>query len=358
MRNIVLACAMAIVLALGGCGQGGTDDAAGGGGPTLPEITASATGAGSSHARTIIPENAPTPRYFNDYILAAVEKIAAERGNQGYANSAFTRDLSLVGRGTVPAGRSAPMTMCVAAQLEVIIEALNIYAEEHPDLTAARAERVHSYLPLAAWTSLRPMQLRGQLWLVKETVDLAEELNAPDIRSRGAADALAHFGMGEVIAFNQLQPGDMLNLNRVSGGGHGVIFMGHIDARGEPLAHFSDAVAGFRYFSAQGEPTDGGFGFRRAFFSIDREGNCPESAPARGVGERRDCGVIRSTSQRLLHTGRMLHPEHWSAAQRDAWTARMGELRQDPNRSPRGRAALDREGTFDEAFFTGRTTDD
>jgi hypothetical protein len=69
---------------------------------------------------------------FNAYILKAVAMIASERAGQGYdLHSYFTRHLSY-GPDNAEAIRSnhPPLTMCVAAVTEVMIEALNSIARK------------------------------------------------------------------------------------------------------------------------------------------------------------------------------------------------------------------------------------
>lgn len=83
---------------------------------------------------------------FNQYILLAVEKLATERGALGYANSAYTQDLQL-GVISMPA-TDAPFTMCVAAQMEVIVMALNLYVSKTGD------KKPLTFLPAAQWTRL------------------------------------------------------------------------------------------------------------------------------------------------------------------------------------------------------------
>jgi hypothetical protein len=135
--------------------------------------------------------------------------------------------------------------------------------------------------------------------------------------------------MGWKVTFEQLRPGDFVNLNRANGSGHGVVFMSYLDIAGNELAAFSPGVAGFKYFSSQGTATNGGLGFRHAFFYP----NCPTNL---GPDKRVDCKVIRSASQRLLNTGYVSMPSDWK------------------HPSAAGLAAAP-EGTFDSGYFTGET---
>ncbi|MFT3727949.1 MAG: hypothetical protein QM759_09015 [Terricaulis sp.] len=293
-------------------------------------------------------------RYFNDYILKAVDVIEQNYARRGYdIHSVFTHDLSLGGQIAIPARGHQPMTMCVAAQMEIMVEALNLYIDERPELADARRQEVLQYLPNVAWTSLHPMQLRGQIWVVEELRDLA--IGAPDINSHGAADALAHLGMGETIDFAHLAPGAFINLNRNINQkghytGHGVVFINYIDVHGEDLPAYDAAhVAGFRYYSAQGSSTNGGFGYKRGFFAIDPVTSaCPPETSDLPRAQI-DCGIRRAANQ--IATGQMLNPQYWSHTQRDAWFARMEALRQERTRGD----VLDHDGTFDGAYYNGDT---
>lgn len=261
---------------------------------------------------------------FNKYMLAAVEMLAKERGGRGYNNKSYTQDLKFGNNGELKATQ-APYTMCVAAQLETLVEALNLHAAETKDYAA------FSFLPKEYWEKLRPTTLRGQIWLVK------------DANSNGMADALENFGMGGQVTFEQLQPGDVINFNRVSGTGHGVIFLGYLDAKGDELASYSEAVAGFRYFSSQGTATDGGLGYRHAFFH-------PTCPPPLANGRKRDCGVIRSAEPRLLNMGYVRTPETWSKA-------KAGQQREQDRAFTRSSAFDGQEFELNEAYLTGETTD-
>jgi hypothetical protein len=132
--------------------------------------------------------------------------------------------------------------------------------------------------------------------------------------SLGTAYTLKKFGMGQQKSFPQLQAGDFVNLNRASGSGHAVVFLGFLN-RGEsqPSAAHTDQTQGFRYFSAQGEGRrDGGFGYRNAYFV----GACPVPR-----GRDDDCNVLRkyvvkadgsvTQSQNFLNTGEMFAPGAW-----------------------------------------------
>jgi hypothetical protein len=262
---------------------------------------------------------------FNGYVLKAVTLVAKDRSGLGYGPGNFTRDLQFGDNGLLPASHP-PLTMCVAAQLEILVEALNLYFEDTHDATPFH------FLPKVSWQRLRPTDLRGQIWIVE---------NAP---SHGAADAFSNFGMGQTVAFKDLRPGSFLNFNRNTGSGHGVVFLGYLDQSGNDLKGYSAAVAGFRYFSAQGKQgVDGsGLGYRWAFFS---DAGCP----ALDGGRKRDCGVIRSESPKLLTGGVVLHPKNWDK-KRAAEQLLQSQNVTDPK--------LLQEGVFDPSYFSGITTDD
>lgn len=256
--------------------------------------------------------------YLNSYVVQAVQHLAQDYQGLGYGSQAFTHDLRFGDSGTL-AATGKPLTMCVAAQLEVFVEALNLYADETQDFQAFH------FIPKTSWERLRPGDLRGQIWVVA------------DATSHGISDALQNYGMGEKKPFARLKPGDFVNFNRDNGSGHGVVFLGYLDRTGNELATYGPEVAGFKYFSSQGHLVGGGLGYRYAFFKP----YCPVLADAR----KRDCGVIRSESQRLLNTGSAWLPSTWDRETADAF-----------RRSVTSRSFV--EGEFDANYFTGVTTDD
>jgi hypothetical protein len=265
------------------------------------------------------------PNDFNNYVLAAVHTLEKHYGGKGYGIGVFTHDLHFGDNGVFKA-TSPPYTMCVAAQLEVIIEALDLYYKRH-DATDA-----FHFIPRIYWTRSRPRDFRGEIWIVK---------NSP---SHGAADAFANFGMGERIPFRELDPGDFLNFNRTNKTGHAVVFLGFIDRKGQLLPEYdATTVAGFKYFSSQGKDhPDGGLGYRWAFFS---DVGCPTI----GGDKKRDCGVLRTEIDNYLVAGFLRSPTAWDQKKAADYILEGNEI-QNP--------ALLQEGTFDSQYFTGRTTDD
>jgi hypothetical protein len=179
--------------------------------------------------------------------------------------------------------------MCVAAAAEVLMTAINIYANETGDRS------VYSKVPVALWQKGNLLSLKANIFMFKGS------------GSRGTAHTLSRFGMGNELSFDRLKPGDFVNLNRTGGSGHAVVFMGYLDSTGNAVAQFGPIVKGFRYFSAQGKGRpDAGFAFRNAYFS----GTCPS-----GGMTPRDCNLIRSANPALLNVGRASAPSNWKVAE-------------------------------------------
>jgi hypothetical protein len=255
----------------------------------------------------------------NSYVLQAVEMIDHKYSGLGYANEAFTHDVMFGNQGTIAASKK-PLTMCVAAQLEVLVEALNLQASESHDY------RAFTFLPKSSWERTRPSDFRGQVWIVAGA------------GGYGIADALSNFGMGARRSFEQLKSGDFVNFNRTNGTGHGAVFINYLDKDGKVVDRFGETVAGFKYSSSQGRGAAGGLGYRYAFFPP----SCPTMPPSDG---KRDCGVIRSLSARLLNGGSGWLPSDWIHARADEFLATH-------------RTRDERDGTLDVKYFTGLTTDD
>jgi hypothetical protein len=229
-----------------------------------------------------------TETFFNAYLLRAVQEIQSKWALKGYdIKAAYTHDLRLgeiLFKATNP-----PLTMCVAAQMEIMVTALKIYADETGDKSC------QTFLPSSQWTSLQAGTFKDLVWV--------------NSGSKGTADALEKFGMGKIVPFTELKPGAFINLNRKSGTGHAVLFLSYLDGKGESVETYSSKVAGFKYYSSQGKGTGSGFDYRYAFF----EGNCPVLEPTK----RRDCHVIRSENQKFLNTGMMFTPTNWRTELRD-----------------------------------------
>ncbi|OGR78528.1 MAG: hypothetical protein A2X32_04550 [Elusimicrobia bacterium GWC2_64_44] len=254
-------------------------------------------------------------KYFNAYVLKAVDHLYKNYGLLGYdINSILTHDIEYHTFGTIKA-RRAPLTMCVAAQMEVILTAFDLYARETGDYS------VYNYLPKRSFEGLAITDLKGHIWVNH------------DFKADGTADALINFGMGERRTFDKLLPGDFVNINRTTKTGHAVTFISYISKTGKLLPSYGPDVVGFKYFSSQGlrEAGQGGFDYRYAVFS---KYGCPE------MPYKRDCNVIYSTDQLYLNTGTMFSPEYWTGVVPQATGEESGET------------ALNR------SFFNGITTDD
>lgn len=235
------------------------------------------------------------------YILKAIDVLYRDRKLGGYdPGRRFTQDLSYGPSCCVKASRPVPQkppypTMCVAAVVETMIEALDLYGKATGDLSF-----VDSF-PLS--------RVDGST----RTALIPNVFKYSGSDSAGTGYALALLGLGREIPFNKLQPGDFITFNRLNGTGHAVIFLGYLTAATTyPSNTFSSQVVGFRYFSAQGQKrADGGFGFRNAYFA----GKCPSPK-----GKDDDCNVIGLTvkpdgavnqSPRLFNSGEMFAPPSW-----------------------------------------------
>lgn len=266
------------------------------------------------------PARAQTPD-FNAYVLKAVALLRDKYAGGGYdLSKAYTHDIAYGAasiRKSSSAGPPAP-TMCVAAAAEVIMTAIALYAQDTGDKT------VFDKVPATLWQKGNALSLKANIFMFKGS------------GSRGTAHTLDRFGMGKETAFDKLKPGDFINLNRTSGSGHAVVFMGYLDSAGAAVAGYGPSVKGFRYFSAQGKgKPDAGFAFRNAYFS----GTCPANAP----GVVRDCNVIFSRNPVLLNVGRMGAPSTWHVAESIA-RLRASTSRAISDASPGiSRAALDAE---------------
>ncbi|MGB0591517.1 MAG: thrombospondin type 3 repeat-containing protein [Myxococcota bacterium] len=225
------------------------------------------------------------PVHFNPYILAAVDYLYANYGLLGYDSAALTHDLAYGDYGTIYRSGGAK-TMCVAGMLEVIVQAMTLYAEDTGDWS------VFDYLPLSSWKSLHSQNIKAHIWVNHA------------LGTWGTPDALVNFEMGEILPFEDLQPGAFLNLNRVSGTGHAVVFVAFIDANGDEYAAHHEGVVGFKYFSAQGGFDVGAGGLDYRYGVFDNYGK-PE------MPYKRDSGIIQTDNQHYLNTGAMLMPEYW-----------------------------------------------
>lgn len=279
--------------------------------------SASAAGGGGKEPSEPVREE----KYFNQYILQAVAYLNQNYSLLGYNKKAIlTHDIEYFTYGTIKRTYGA-QTMCVAAQMEVILTAMELYARANNDYS------LYDYLPKRSWEYLSKQDIKGHIWV-----------NAK-FNAYGTADALVHFGMGEVVPFEKLEPGSFVNINRTNRTGHAVTFISFIDKNGREYAGYNDTVVGFKYFSAQGHADvgNGGLDFRYAVF--DKFG-CPEM-PAK---VRRDCGVIYSNKETMLNTGKMLVPKLWN---KNLVVHTMSVIPDDAE-----------DTLFDADYFNGLTTDD
>jgi len=231
------------------------------------------------------PKTVPASETFNAYLLKAVAELKAKYGLLGYDNVALTHDLQYGAQGLIKAMKP-PRTMCVAAVMEVIVTAMQIYAKDSSNNT------VFDFLPKKSFETLSSTALRAHLWVNHQ------------INSRGSADAVRHFGMGMTVPFQELTPGSLINLNRTTKTGHAVIFLAFIDLQGKTYNTWNSSVVGFKYFSSQGgyAAGAGGFDYRYAVFSKYGSPTMPY---------KRDVNVIESDDQLYLNTGIMYAPDRW-----------------------------------------------
>ncbi len=256
-------------------------------------------------------------KYFNQYILKAIDYLDANYAKLGYDSAVLTHDIDFGEYGTIKASKK-PYSMCVSAQLEIILTAYEIYFQETGD------DSVYTYLPKNSYEKLGATNIKGHIWVNSK------------YNAHGTADALINFGMGERVPFEKLTPGSFVNINRTTGTGHAVAFLGFIDKQGNILDEYSDKVIGFKYYSSQGvkQAPGSGLDYRYAIFS---QFGCPS------MPYKRDCNVRFSSKQTVLNTGNMLHPALWQRNKTFIQTLADKNLA---------------DSVFDEKYFDGRTTDD
>lgn len=185
--------------------------------------------------------------------------------------------------------------MCVAAVSETLITALNIYYNNTGD-TKPFAE-----LPASSWNGWSDLDIRTYMW----------ENNG----SHSAGYAFDKFGIGEKLDFTKLRPGDFLSFDRLSNSGHSVVFLGYIDQNYNVIATYSDKVAGFKYYSAQGSGV-AGFAYRFAFFGGDHGKGVCSTDPKMHEGIYVDCfGGGVSWPYVVGRGGRVWQPSAWHVSQ-------------------------------------------
>ena len=184
--------------------------------------------------------------------------------------------------------------MCVSAQMEVVLTAMQLYADETGDYS------IYDYLPVDSWKIQDENHIKGHIWVNHNY-------------SSGTPDALRNFGMGETMPFEELRPGGFVGLNRTSGTGHATTFLAFLDAQGNEYdtypANNNIQIIGFKYFSSQGryDVGKGGFDYRWAIFSN-------YDTPSFCASKRCDTGIIKSTNPKYLNTGMMWAPQHWDSS--------------------------------------------
>jgi hypothetical protein len=235
------------------------------------------------------------------YILKAVDMLNRDRRPGGYdMNKRFTQDLHYGSYCCVKASRPLKPkppypTMCVAAVVETMIEALNLYGKSTGDTSFVE--------------KFPPSRLDGDT----RTALIPNVFRYSESDSPGTGYALDLLGLGRELPFEQLQPGDFITFSRSTGSGHAVVFIGFLTSSpGIPVDRFSGQVVGFKYFSAQGMGRpDGGFGYRNAYFA----GKCPnprgkdDDCNIIGLMIKPDGSVVQSRS--LFNSGEMFAPPSW-----------------------------------------------
>ncbi len=242
---------------------------------------------------TLRPRELDPDTLFAPYMVAATDWLYQNYGLLGYdIGSVLTHDFPYGDYGVIPQSGVEGKTMCVAAVMEIILTAIQLYVEDTGDTTA------WDFLPMDSYRYLGAGDIRAHLWV-----------NYGDIDSGGSADALRHFGMGINVPFERLVPGSVVNINRTTGTGHAVVFLAFLDLDGNEYDVYPDDVeiVGFKYFSSQGssEVGVGGMDYRWAVFS---DYGCP------AMPGPRDCNVIYSESQHYLNTGVIYAPSQWRTA--------------------------------------------
>lgn len=244
---------------------------------------------------------AQSPDSMRPYVLKTVDTLYAKRKLGGYdMHHRFTQDLTYGSycciRATQPTPPARPYkTMCVAAVVETMIEATNLYGATTGD-TSFQTKFPYSRIDGSTRTSLIPNVFK---------------YSGTD--SPGTGYTLALLGLGRELPFQELQPGDFVTFNRSGGTGHAVVFLGFLtEGHPSPTPSFSKDVVGFRYFSAQGQSRpDGGFGYRNAYF----QNKCPvprgkdDDCNVIGVVVKTDGTVVQS--RRLFNSGEMYTPKSW-----------------------------------------------
>jgi hypothetical protein len=294
-------------------------------------------------------------RYFNSYIVRAVQILKKNRDAKYNAAAYFTKDLDYGDQKAVIKAREPPFTMCNAAVTEVILQAINLYAAEHKGWSPRQV------IPASSWTTARWSLLMPHMFSHDymgydplEAINKAHIPIAPGLKKdiknfdseHGMSIALEKFGLGESIKFEDARPGDVISFDRqLDGGGakpgHSAIFLAFLNRDQREVTRFRPGEVGFKYFSVQSsEPA--GLGERWAYFKVPEGARkateiCPFSEgkkvpvdpkrsyckdavdsdenrsrfPSLMSGQPRDCCVQRS-GEDGPRVGRVLAPKYWT----------------------------------------------
>ena len=156
-------------------------------------------------------------RYFNAYIIRAYAKVRQNHEAKYNLHAWYSKNLDYGDEKGAIKARNPPYTMCNAAVTEVLIEAINIYAAEHRNWSAAKI------IPASSWQSAQWSQLMPHLFsqdfrgyppledVIEAHIKIEKGLGK-DIDNfqseHGMSIALEKFGLGESIQFQDARPGE------------------------------------------------------------------------------------------------------------------------------------------------------
>lgn len=299
--------------------------------------------------------SAQEPRYFNSYMLRAYEILSKDRDAKYDKNSYFTKNLDYGEEKNAIRAKNPPSTMCNAAVTETILDAINLYAADHPGWSPG------TIIPASSWTTTRWSLLMPHLFshdymdypplesLTKARIPIESGLKV-DIKNfqseHGMSIALEKFGLGESTRFEEARPGDVIsfdrNFSRGGASGHSAIFLAFLTRDQKELPTYkAGRVVGFKYFSVQSSKP-AGLGERWAYFKVPESDKspieiCPYSNdkqkpadpsksycadaidtaanrtrfPALKPGQPRDCCIVRY-GRDGPRVGRLLMPDYWT----------------------------------------------
>jgi len=294
-------------------------------------------------------------RYFNSYMLRAYEVLSKDPDAKYDKNSYFTKDLDYGEEKNAIRAKRPPYTMCNAAVTETILDAINLYAADHPSWSP------QAIIPASSWTTARWSLLMPHVFshdymgypplesLANAHIPIEPGLKL-DIKNfqseHGMSIALEKFGLGESFRFEDARPGDVISFDRdFSGGGasgHSAIFLAFLTRdQKEVRTYKAGQIVGFKYFSVQSSKP-AGLGERWAYFKVPESDKspiemCPYSNdkqkptdpkksycadaidtaanrtrfPALKPGQPRDCCIVRYGPDGP-RVGRLLMPGYWT----------------------------------------------